>query len=75
MSTTELKNKVLKKIQGIEEHFLLEEVLALLEFETNPEPFKLSKEQILAIDEAREQIKRGETYTNSEVEEEIDQWL
>lgn len=75
MSTIELKNKVLKKIETVNEDYLLEEVLALIEFETNPEPVKLTDDQKAAVDVAREQIKNGEYYTNDEVEKEIDQWL
>jgi len=75
MTTIELKKRVLKKIESLNEDYVLEEVLALIEFETSSESIKLSSEQKSAIDEARTQIKRGEVYTNEEVDNEIDQWL
>jgi len=75
MSTIKLKNKILRKIEGINDDYLLEEVLALLEFETNTKTIELTTAQISAIDEARDQIKNGEYFTNEEVEKEIDQWL
>ncbi|MBK8388336.1 MAG: hypothetical protein IPL23_03210 [Saprospiraceae bacterium] len=75
MVSVELKQKVLRKLEDVEDDYLLEEVLALLEFETTTEPFKLTKPQISAIEEARLQIKKGEVYSNAEVEAEFDQWL
>ncbi len=75
MTTIELKKRVLKKIENINEDYLLEEVLALIEFETSSASIELSTDQKSAIDEARAQIKRGEVYTNEEVDKEIDQWL
>ena len=75
MSTVELRQKVIKKIELLNEDHLLEELLALIDFQTDSEPYKLSKEQKEAVDEAREQIKNGEYYTNDEVEGEIDTWL
>ena len=75
MTTIDLKKRVMKKIENLNEDYVLEEVLALIEFETSSESIKLSSEQKSAIDEARTQIKRGEVYTNEEVDNEIDQWL
>jgi len=75
ISTVDLKNRVIRKIESLNEDYVLEEVLALIEFETNPNPLELSPEQISAIDKARIQIKNGEIFTNEEVDKEIDQWL
>ncbi|WP_341226951.1 hypothetical protein [uncultured Arcticibacterium sp.] len=75
MSTIDLKERVLKKIATVKEDYLLEEVLALIEFETNTELLKLTKDQKSAVDEASEQLKNGEYHTNEEVENEIDLWL
>ena len=75
MTTIDLKKRVMKKIENLNEDYVLEEFLALIEFETSSESIKLSSEQKSAIDEARTQIKRGEVYTNEEVDNEIDQWL
>ena len=75
MSTTELKKRLLEKIEEIDQDYLLQEVLNLIEFETTSEPIKLSSEQKSAVDQAREQIKNGEFFTNEEVDNEIDEWL
>jgi hypothetical protein len=37
--------------------------------------YKLSDSQKLSIDESRKQIKEGNTYTNEEVDKEMDAWL
>ena len=37
--------------------------------------YKLSKVQKLAIEKGREQIKNGQSFTNDEVNSEIDKWL
>lgn len=75
MSTLELKKRILQKIESIDQDYLLKEVLSLLEFETTSEPIKLSEDQKAAVDQAREQIKTGDFYTNEEVDKEIDEWL
>lgn len=75
MSTTELKERVLKKIETIQDDYLLEELLDFLDFETKKEPFVLSKSQTSAIREAKLQIAKGEVFTNSQIDDEIDQWL
>ena len=75
MSTIELKKRVLQKIESLNEEYLLEEVLALIEFETSTSPIELSRDQKKAIEEAKGQIDRGEVYTNEEVDKEIEEWL
>jgi predicted transcriptional regulator len=74
MSTVELREKVLKKLESVDD-YLLKEVLNLIEFETNDSVYKLSDAQKSSVDESRKQIKEGNTYTNEEVDKEIDAWL
>jgi predicted transcriptional regulator len=70
----ELREKVLKKLESVDD-YLLKEVLNLIEFETNDSVYKLSDAQKSSVDESRKQIKEGNTYTNEEVDKEIDAWL
>jgi hypothetical protein len=70
----ELREKVLKRLESVDD-YLLREVLNLIEFETNDSVYKLSDSQKLSIDESRKQIKEGNTYTNEEVDKEMDAWL
>ena len=55
--------------------YLLKEVLALINFETEQGEFKLSDNQKSVVDEARQQIKEGNSYTNDEVIKEVGEWL
>jgi predicted transcriptional regulator len=74
MSTIEIKDKIFKKLDSVDDA-LLNDVLALLEFESDTSEYILSDAQKAAIDESRTQIKKGEFLTNKEVNKEIDEWL
>ncbi len=74
MSTLELRKKVYKQLETVDDNFL-KEVLTLIEFETEKGLFKLSNAQKIAVDESRSQIASGKTFTNEEVDKEIDAWL
>ncbi len=76
MTRTEIKKRVIEGIKRTENNDLLEEVLRLLHLENEDlEIYKLNQEQISAVNEAREQIKNGQTMTNDEVNDEIEKWL
>ncbi len=76
MSTTELKQKLISKIEQTEDDSLLEEALRLLDIEMDDlDLIELDKNQIEAIDEAKEQIKNGQYLTNQQANKEIDEWL
>jgi len=74
MSTVELRKKVFEKLETVDD-YLLKEILTLIEFETEDGLFKLSDNQKSAVDESRQQIKKGNTFTNEEVDKEINEWL
>jgi len=74
MSTTELKKEVYKHLENVDDHFLID-VLALLKFDLSDDIYHLSSMQKSAIDEARMQIKRGQTFTNNQVNEDVKKWL
>ena len=76
MSTLELRNRLIEKIQNTDNESLLREVYRLLELESeNFEVFKFSNDQKDAINEARKQIKNGQFLTNDQADKEIDEWL
>ena len=76
MSTVELKQRLIDKIQTTEDVHLLEELSVLLDIdEVELEPYHLNDEQIEAIRIAREQFAKGEFYTNEEANAEIEKWL
>jgi len=76
MSTSELKKRLIDKIQKTDNENLLEEAFRLLQLESEDiEVYKLLDEQKSAVNEAREQIKRGEFLTDDEANKDIDEWL
>jgi hypothetical protein len=76
MSDIDLKEKLIVKIQEMDNHDLLAEAYRLLGLEVEgEEPFKLDESQKGAIIEARNQIKNGQSFTNAEADNEIDEWL
>jgi predicted transcriptional regulator len=74
MSTIELKNILLKKLESADDA-LLREILALIEFETTKNVYKLSKEESNKVADGLEQIKNGQIISNANVDKEIDEWL
>ena len=76
MSTVELQEQLISKIQITTDEDVLEGVLRFLEFETEKdEVFIFNDEQQQAISKARQQIKDGKFYTNEEVDKLTEKWL
>ena len=76
MSSAELKKRLIDKIQKTDNENLLQEAFRLLQLESEDiEVYKLSDEQRSAVNEAREQIKRGEFLTDDEANKDVDEWL
>lgn len=75
MSTAELKEKVLKKIEQIDKDYLLEEVLGMIEIETSNEYFEIPKEHLKDIEIGLTQIENGQTITHKEVQNNVQEWL
>jgi hypothetical protein len=76
MSATELRKRLIEKIQTTDNVSLLEEAYRLLELETKDvEVYKLTDEQRIAVNEGREQIKKRQSLTNEQADNEIDEWL
>ncbi len=76
MSTIELRKRLIDKIQKTDNENLLKEVYRLLEVETeNIEIYHLNDDQRNAVEEARQQIKKGESLTDEQANKEIDKWL
>ena len=76
MKTVEIRKKLIDQIRISDNKNLLKEFYQYLNRENElQEPYKLTEDQNYAIEEAREQIKRGEYSTNEQVNEEIEEWL
>jgi predicted house-cleaning noncanonical NTP pyrophosphatase (MazG superfamily) len=76
MSTIELKERLIEKIQTTSDSDILEEVYRLLEMEQNDTAiFYFNDEQKKQIDTAQKQVQKGQYFSNLEADKEIDQWL
>lgn len=76
MSTTELRKRLIDRIQKTDNENILKEAYRLLELESEDiEIYKLSDDQKKAVNEARQQITGGQFLTNDQADKEIDEWL
>ena len=75
LSTIELKNILIHRIAGINDKSFLTAIKTIVDTKAESIIYKTTSEQRLRIKEGKEQIARGEFYTNEQVEMEIDEWL
>ena len=76
MSTLELQEQLISKIQITTDQDILESVLRLLEFETlSDETYLFNENQKAAIVKARQQVANGQFYTDDEVDKLTEEWL
>ena len=75
MSNAELRNKVLERLETVEEAHLLEEILGLLDIESKEEVVRIPEHYKKKLEKSISQKKAGSTIPNSEVEESIEKWL
>lgn len=75
MTTVELKNILIHRIAGINDKSFLTAIKTIIDTKSESIIYKTTPEQKLRIKEGREQIARGEYFTNEQVELEIDKWL
>lgn len=74
MSTVELKNMLKKKIDDLDEDYLLEHLISIIETETSDVVFTIPVPHIKSIDIGLAQVKAGNTITNDEVIKRVKQW-
>jgi len=75
MTTVDLKNILIHRIAGINDKSFLTAINTLVETKSESTIYKITPEQQRRIEEAIVQISRGESFTNEQVEKEIDKWL
>ncbi len=76
MAVTELKNQIKDRIDAVNEEHLLEEILNLLEFESEDnEIFIIPVEHEKEIEKSLEQFENGEIITNESVLQNFQAWL
>ena len=76
MSTIELQEQLISKIQNTTDEDVLQGVLRFLEFETEKdEVYIFNEAQQEAIAKARQQIRDGQFYMDEEVDKLTEKWL
>jgi predicted transcriptional regulator len=75
MTTVELKNILIHRIAGINDKSFLTAIKTIVDKKSDSVIYKTTPEQRMRIKEGREQIARGEHFTNEQIELEIDKWL
>ena len=76
MTTIEMKNQVIGKINQLTDNELLMDINKLLDHNLiDSDVYKLSDNHKIAIDRAITQIDNGDFLTNDQVNKEINEWL
>ena len=70
-----LKDKLINKLKEINDPAILEEVSNLFELQEPETVYQTNDQQKKAIEEAKEQIKNGQTLTDEQAGKDIDEWL
>ena len=76
MTTLELKKKLIKRINSLDDDLLLQEISRLAGLdEEESDIYYFTKEESDAVEEARKQYARGEYLSNEEANKLFDEWL
>ena len=75
MTTIELKDILIHKIAAINDKSFLAAMNTIIDTKSEKLIYKTTPEQRQAIKEGQDQLARGESFTNDQVEAEIDKWL
>lgn len=75
MNKLNIREKLIAEIKQVENVQLLEVLYNMLTTEVAENNYVLNEAQITAINEAKEQYRGGEFYTNEEVDRETQEWL
>ena len=75
MSTIELRQNITESLSLIDDDSFLKAIKTIVDTKVNEGVYKLSAFQIKRIESGREQLKKGQTISNDDLQKEIDQWL
>lgn len=76
MTTLDLKKKLIKRINSLDDDLLLQEISRLAGIdEEESDIYYFTKEESDAVEEARKQYERGEYLSNEEANKLFDEWL
>ena len=75
MSISDLKLELILQISKMNDKMKLEEVLELLKFQPESSIYEISEEEKLAINKAKNEFENNNIFSNSAVNEEMNEWL
>jgi hypothetical protein len=75
MTTIELKDILIHKIAAINDKSFLAAMNTIIDTKSKKLIYKTTPEQRQRIKEGQDQLARGESLSNDQVESEIDKWL
>jgi len=75
ITSNALKSILQQRITTINDHKILSAMITLLDVKSEETIYYTSQEQKAKVREGREQIAKGNFFTNKQVEKEIDEWL
>ncbi len=76
MTTLELKKKLIKRINSLDDDLLLQEISRIAGIgDEDSDIYYFTKEEREAVEEARKQYARGEYLSNEEANKLFDEWL
>lgn len=75
MTTIDLKKDLIHRIAAINDKSVLDAIKTIIDTKSKSTIYETNAEQRKNIQEGQDQIAKGETFTNEQVEQEIDKWL
>lgn len=75
MNTIELRNKIIDQLSRIDDVSFLEAIKTIVDSKAHDQIYKLSEFQKERIRDAREQVRKGQTISDKDLQKEISQWL
>ncbi|MDX2130255.1 MAG: hypothetical protein SFU91_14570 [Chloroherpetonaceae bacterium] len=76
MSATELKLQIINKVSSITDEFVLEEILRLVNIESEMDTiYQLSEDEKKAVEIGLKDIKEGRVYTSEQANNVLKEWL
>ena len=76
MAVSELKNQVKKRIESVNDESVLEEILNLIDFQSEKEEmYMIPSDHQKELELSLEQMKNGDIISNEDVHDKVEKWL
>ncbi len=75
MTTVEIRHTITEKLSQIDDISFLKAIKTIVESKVKEDTYKLSDFQKKRIESGREQMKKGQTISDSALQKDVRQWL